>query len=104
MSGEYVDVADLPEPVLAALKSVGYGRKNIEVRAEASVVLGDMSAGNGRRAFAVLVNLDTGEHVVRHGSWGGINAFDRVNPVDNDQNAYPLPPNGVAITGSRGGT
>jgi hypothetical protein len=101
---EYVDVKDLPDPVLNALKAVGYSRSNIEVRTEETVVLGTYGPGNGHQAFAALVNLDTGEHVVRRGSWGGINAFNRENPVDNDQNPYPLPPNGVAITGSRGGT
>lgn len=102
--GEHVEVKELPAPVLTALKAVGYNRADIEVRAEESVVLGTYGAGAGRQAFAVLVNLDTGEHVARRGSYGGINMFDRENPVDNDQSAYPLPPNGVAITGSRGGT
>lgn len=101
---EYIDVKDLPDTVQGALKAVGYGRANIEVHTEERVQLGTMGAGNGRQAFAVLVNLDTGEYIVRRGSWGGINMFDRENPVDNDQNEYPLPPNGVAITGFRGGT
>lgn len=100
---EYVDTKDLPAPVLEALKAVRYARENIEVRIETTVQLGTMGAGDGRRAFAVLVNMDTGEHVVRYGSWGGINMFDRENPVDNDQHEYALPPDGVAITGSTGG-
>lgn len=99
---EWVDVKDLPESVQAALKAVDYGRENIEVRTEEAVTLGTFGAGDGRRSFAVLVNLDTGEYVKHYGSWGGVNIFNRTNPVDNDQNAYPLPPNGAAITGSHG--
>jgi hypothetical protein len=98
----YVLVKDLPAPVVAALESVGYGRKDIEVKASTTVTLGS-GAGNGSRAFVVLVDLTSGRSVTQQGSWGGANMFDRSNPVDNDHNSYPLPPNGVAITGQRGG-
>lgn len=102
MSGEWVDVKDLPAAIQDALKSVGYARSNIEVRASEKVVMGDVGSGQGRRSFAVLVNLDTGNHATHYGSWGGINAFDRANPVDNDTNEYALPHNGVAVKGSSG--
>jgi hypothetical protein len=98
----YVNTRDLPEPVQDALKAVGYGRADIEVKAVDSVTLGDMGPGTGRRAFTVLVNLSTGRHKVSFGSWGGINMFDGVNPVDNDHRPWVLPPDGVAVKGSSG--
>jgi hypothetical protein len=98
----YADIVDLPEPIRAALKAVGYGRSNIRVFQAPTVQLGDAGPGNGRRAFTALVNLTTGEHVIRRGSWGGVNMFDQANAVDNDHGVYTLPANGVAIRGSEG--
>lgn len=100
----WADVKDLPAPVQRALESVGYGRSNIRVEPSETVVLGDRGAGNGRQSFATLVNLTTGQYQTSYGSWGGVNMFDRGNPVDNDTRPYALPADGVAITGSRGGT
>jgi hypothetical protein len=100
---EYVNVRDLPAPIQSALKAVEYGRPDIRVEASEKVQLGDMGAGNGYQSFACLVNLSTGEHRVIRGSWGGINMFDRTNPVDNDMGQYALPGDGVVITGQRGG-
>jgi hypothetical protein len=101
--GEFVTVKSLPPAVQAALASVSYGRKDIQVQASESVVLAG-SAGNGFRAFVVLVNLSTAQHTTHMGSWGGSNMFDRDNPVDNDSRSYPLPANGIAITGRMGGS
>jgi hypothetical protein len=98
----YADVADLPDAIRNALKAVGYGRSNIRVVQASTVQLGDTGPGGGKRAFTVLVNLTTGERVVRRGSWGGANMFDRANAVDNDRGEYVLPANGVAICGSEG--
>lgn len=100
---EYVDVTDLPAPIQSALKSVGFGKANISVEASATVHLGNSGSGKGSRAFTVLVDLDTGKSVTTHGSWGGVNMFNPSNAVDNDDRAYALPPNGVAIMGSTGG-
>jgi hypothetical protein len=98
----YANVADLPDAVRRALDSVGYGRKDIEVRASATVNLSS-SGFAGARGFAILVDLSTGQHVTTWGSWGGPNMFDTDNPVDNDNHAYALPANGCAITGDSGG-
>lgn len=98
----FVRIAELPDPVRAALKSVDYGRADIAVEVATEVVLSS-SGGKGSRAFASLVNLATGQHVTSWGSWGGQNPFTPGNAVDNDSNAYPLPPEGVAIRGSVGG-
>lgn len=100
--GQYVKVKDLPTAVQAALTSVGYGRVDIEVRASATVVLSS-SGGSGSRGFTTLVNLTTGQHQTSWGSWGGQNMFDRSNAVDNDRNEYPLPADGLAITGTQSG-
>jgi len=100
---EHVDVKDLPDLIQTALKAVEYGRKSIEVRTSTSVILSNAGSGNGTQAFTVLVNFTTGQYEVIRGSWGGVNMFDRANPVDNDTNSYPLPPDGAAITGVRGG-
>lgn len=99
---QYVTVTDLPAPVIGALKSVGYGKKDIRVEAAERVTLS--SAGQaGCRAFVTLVNLTTGQHSTTYGSWGGANMFNPANPVDLDDNSYPLPADGVAIRGSMGG-
>lgn len=98
----YVKVSDLPQAVQSALESVGYGRKDIQVKTSKDVVLSG-SGGSGRQAFATLVNLDNGRSQTVRGSWGGQNMFDKRNPVDNDNRPYPLPPNGVAVVGVRGG-
>lgn len=98
----YATVKDLPAPVIRALESVGYGRKDIRVEASTTVELSG-SGGNGYQAFVTLVNLATGAHETRWGSWGGANMFNRDNPVDNDHGRYELPANGVAVRGSRGG-
>jgi hypothetical protein len=99
---EFVLVKDLPAAVQAALASVRYGSKDIKVKASETVHLGDAGAGNGRKAFVVLVNLDNGTHQTIMGSWGGQNMFNPNNPVDNDRGEHALPGNGLAITGSIG--
>lgn len=98
----YAKINELPAPIIAALESVGYGRKDICVEARSTVALSG-GGGDGIQCFVTLVNLTTGQHETRYGSWGGANMFNRDNPVDNDHGSYPLPANGVAIRGSRGG-
>ena len=100
--GQYVKVADLPQAVRNGLESVGYGRKDIEVDVRATVSMSS-SAGNGRQGFVSLVNLSTNRHETIFGSWGGQNMFNKSNPVDNDTRSFPLPADGVAIVGVRGG-
>ncbi len=99
----YVKVSDLPAPIQQALESVGYGKKDIDVSAAVSVALASPAYGDGFRGFTILVNLTSGRFDTRHGSWGGSNPWDKGNPVDNDENTYTLPGDGVAIRGQRGG-
>lgn len=98
-----MNVKDLPAPIRDALKSVRYGRESIAVHASATVQLGGRGSGDGQRAFTTLVALDTGEYRTVRGSWGGPNMFV-TTPVDTDGNEYALPPNGVAILGTEGGS
>lgn len=100
---EYATIKSLPDSLRDTLKALDYGRGDIEIRTAESVTMSD-SGWAGRRAFAALVNLVTGQRQTIRGSWGGQNMFDRSNPVDNDSNAYPIPPNGAIITGSHGPT
>jgi hypothetical protein len=100
---EYVEIANLPAAVQSALKSVGYGKKDIRTEASETVSLSG-SPGDGFKSFVCLVNLATGQFETHWGSWGGANMFDRSNVVDNDTNSYPLPANGVAIRGTKGGS
>ena len=101
MTTTYVTVKDLDAPIQEALASVGYGRKDIAVKVSATVELSGAS-GDGYRAFAILVNLVTGDYETHQGSWGGTNAFTRT-AVDDDTRHHTLPGHGVVITGQRGG-
>jgi hypothetical protein len=97
-----VDVKELPPVLQRALASVGYGRKNIDVKPAERASMGGLS-GDGYQAFAMIVNLETGEYVTEWGSWGGPNMFNPQNAVDNDRKDYPIPVNGAVITGLQGG-
>lgn len=97
----YVLVKDLPDVLQSALKDRGYGGKDIAVETRETVDISDCG-GAGRRAFAVLINLSTGETHVEMGSWGGPNMFNRQNVVDNDNRQHMLPLNGAVILGSEG--
>lgn len=100
---EYVEVVNLPEPIRNALKALDFRGNDLPVFTHTTVELGG-SASDGEKAFTTLVNLTTGQHVTTWGSWGGPNAFDRTNPVDNDRNAYTLPGDGVVLTGTGNGS
>lgn len=97
----HVKTRELPAPVQAALREVGYKRPDIGVEARDSIVMSD-SGGAGYRAFAIVINLETGKYKIEYGSWGGANMFTR-NAVDSDDKSYPIPPNGAVVTGEEGG-
>ena len=100
---KYVIVRELPAPVQTALHAVGYRKSDVPFQVSSTVVL-SAAGGSGYRGYAALVNLTTGQHTVTWGSWGGANMFNLDNAVDWDNRPYPLPADGVAITGSKGGT
>ena len=99
----YVQVKDLPPALQSALKSVGYGRADIEVSPADSISMA-VASGDGRRAFNVLVNLDTGEYKTHMGSWGGANMFNPSNPTDLDTATRPMPEGACVIQGNSGHT
>lgn len=98
----YSKVSDLPQAIQNVLNSVGYGRKDVSVEAKEKV---SMCGGGwtGQRNFFCIVDLDTGRFEAKQGSWGGANAFNPDNPVDNDQTSYPVLPNIAIVEGSSGG-
>lgn len=97
----YQLVSDLPECLIDALKSVAYGKRDIEIVAKEKVSI-LYPGGAGRRGFAILVNLATGETETHTGSWGGANGFNPQNQVDRNDQSYPIPENGAVILGSEG--
>ena len=98
----WVDVRDLPLPIQKALKSVKYGRKNIQIQESRTYQMSG-SSGDGRKAFTIAVNLGTGKYQIEWGSWGGPNMFNPQNSVDLDTKPRPIPPNNVVISGNIGG-
>jgi hypothetical protein len=97
--GTHVDVRELSPALQAALKGVRYGASSVEVIPAESLDIGD-GGGSGQRAFAVAVNLDTGERAGTVGSWGGPNMFT-ANPVDNGERVA-IPENGAIVKGTMG--
>ncbi|HEY4266722.1 MAG TPA: hypothetical protein VGM94_00890 [Galbitalea sp.] len=100
---QYLRVSDLPASLRGALESVSYAKVDIAVEAQTEVSIRALG-GDGYQAFAVIVNLETGQTGTHWGSWGGPNAFSSdTNPVDADGRMHAIPVNGAAITGRRGG-
>jgi len=94
-------VSELPQCLIDALKSVAYNKRDIEILPQDKTAI-SFAGGDGRRGFAILVNLSTGEHEIHVGSWGGANAFNSQNQVDLNTQEYPIPENGAVILGSEG--
>lgn len=97
-------ITAIPANVQRILSSVGYNKKDIQVSAVEKVCI-QFAGGNGIRGFAVAGNLETGEHRVMRGSWGGANPFEssKGNAVDRDSGDHTIPVNGFVITGWEGG-
>ena len=98
----HVPVKELPPVVQAALKSVGYHRRDISVEARERISLAN-GGSDGCRAFGCLVDLSTGQFEVKYGSWGGPNMFCPRNQIDLDDRLQDLPVGAVYIDGSEGG-
>jgi hypothetical protein len=91
----YVLVKDLPDSIRSTLRSLGYGRADIEVKVGTSFDA-PSAYGAGHRARAYVVELATGRTTGTEGAWGGGNPFTDL-PVD--QGGYsPLPPGFAALT------
>lgn len=96
----HVAINDLSSALRDALKGIGYARPDIKVIPASSVDPTD-AGESGRRAFVVIVNLDTGARDGRNGSWGGPNPWSS-SPVDSAEGHIEIPVNGAVIKGSRG--
>lgn len=100
--GHHVAVKVLPPVVQRALRDLGYGRRDIEVRAADAVSVRE-SGGDGYRGFACIINMSTGDYKIMRGSWGGANPWSTRNQVDMDEGRHSIPPNGAVIKGTEGG-
>lgn len=95
-------VSGLPASVQRALKSTGYGRRDIGIDARESVAMA-IGGGDGYRGFVVLVDLATGRAETHTGSWGGSNMFNRTNAVDLDNTDRAIHVGMAVIKGHQGG-
>jgi len=103
MTTTYVSTTELPESIQQALKSVGYGRKDIGIEPDETVSMQTGAAGAGRRAFVVLVDIATGRSERYMGSWGGANMFNPGNAVDLDSEERAIHVGLAVIKGAEGG-
>ena len=94
-------VRELPDSLQKALRAVDYNKRDVEVRIQDEVSL-VCSGSEGRRAFAAIVNLATGENEILWGSWGGANMFNPENRVDVDDRMARLGTNAAVVKGSTG--
>jgi hypothetical protein len=101
MPSLYSRVKDLPEVLQKALAAVGYHREDISIEGRETISIHSCGAA-GRRAFAMLVDLEKSTHMVTYGSWGGPNMFTS-NHVDTDDRDHTIPVNGAVIKGYTGG-
>ncbi len=95
----HVETKGLAPAIREALRSVGYGGRDIAV-VPAETIEAATGADRGQRGFMIMVNLDTGGRKVMQGSWGGSNMF--VTTTDDVRESVPLPPNGVVLKGTTG--
>lgn len=97
----YVRTKDLPECIQSVLKNVSYGSQDIEVIGQETVSIQGF-AGSGRRSFAALLDLVSGQYEIHYGSWGGPNPFETHKPVNSDSEDHRIPLNGAVIKGTSG--
>ena len=100
-AGLNMETRELPASIQKALKSVGYGRRDIKVSTSTRFSL-QSGGADGKKSFSCLVNLDTGLFKTEMGSWGGGNMFNQTLS-DDDATVRPLPPGIAVILGSMGG-
>lgn len=98
----YVDRKDLPSGLLALLDEYGIRQQSMSVEAREEWMPAT-GGGQGRRALSLVYQLDTGEHAVSLGAWGGSNLHvSEQAQADTDTRLRPLPPRYVLVQGSIG--
>lgn len=95
----HVPVRELPDALRAALKTVGYGAKDVGVTPQEAVTP-NAYAGEGQRGFVIIVNLETGKRETLGGDWGG--GGMSIKPIDAASQDVRIPPNGAVIIGTEG--
>ena len=105
MDGIYIQVKELPQSVRNILQSVGYKKADICIVPKEQINP-SCSGGDGYRYFFGHTKIsDSHEEChVTYGSWGGSNAFNPGNIVDNLNKSFPIPENVCAMIGYEGGT
>ena len=98
----YQKLSVLPSEIRNPLYDIGYGRSDVLISTAEEVSIFS-SGADGYRAFAILIDLNSGTSKVLWGSWGGANLYNPTNPVDLDDKEYILPVNGCVIRGCEGG-
>jgi len=98
-----VQVNALPSTLRAAIDSISYGRRDVELISADHGHPG--SSGDGYRAGVVLVDLATGRIEGREGSWGGSNIFATGSAAAIDAHkSIPIPEGYALISYTRGGS
>jgi hypothetical protein len=99
--GHYVSTRELPPSIREARAKVDYHRPDIAIQTAERASIQDPGS-DGRKGFALMVDIATGERRELWGSWGGANAFNPTNPVDLDRTDHELRPGQALILGSIG--
>ena len=79
----HTNVKDLPASIQATLRSLDYSKRDIEVKIQDAVSL-LCTGSDGRKGFATVLNLSTGQSETLEGSWGGANLFVGSIATDGD--------------------
>lgn len=97
----HMSVKDLSDHVRKALREVGYNKTSIGVRSATSYRF-KTPYGDGYQAFAILINLGTGESKTFESSWGGMSIYGK-SQMDVDQRDHVIPEGAAVVSGQRGG-
>ena len=98
----YVKTYTLPQHLQDNLRSVGYGKKEINI--EPALTVNVMNYGaDGCRSFFFPFSLSQGCGATVYGSWGGPNPFQTRQP-DIDDRDHTIPEGCGICRGSEGGT
>jgi len=95
-TAQYVPTKDLPQPLIRALKSIGYNKRDVEFITANEVPVQTNAGFEYSRGITVLVNMMTGTTEQFTGNFGGSNMFEKTVADDSDA-MIPLPINAAVI-------